>query len=38
MGKVEQIETAIKALSPGELEELRAWFADYDGGKVGSAI
>ena len=30
MGKVEQIERAIKALSPDELEQLRAWFADFD--------
>jgi hypothetical protein len=30
MGKVEQIETAIRALSPAELEQLRAWFAEYD--------
>lgn len=30
MGKVEQIESAIKALSPAELEELRAWFAQFD--------
>ena len=28
MGKVEQIERAIKALSPDELEQL--WFADFD--------
>jgi hypothetical protein len=30
MGKVEQIESAIKALSSAELEELRAWFAQFD--------
>jgi hypothetical protein len=30
MGKVEQIESAIKALSTAELEQLRAWFAEFD--------
>jgi hypothetical protein len=30
MGKVEQIESAIKALSTGELEQLRAWFVEFD--------
>jgi mRNA-degrading endonuclease HigB of HigAB toxin-antitoxin module len=30
MGKVEQIEIAIKALSAGELEQLRAWFTEFD--------
>jgi hypothetical protein len=30
MGKVEQIAEAIKALSEGELHQLRAWFADFD--------
>jgi len=30
MGKLEQIEDAIKALSATELQKLRAWFADFD--------
>lgn len=30
MGKVEQIETAIQSLSAGELEQLRAWFLEFD--------
>jgi hypothetical protein len=30
MGKIEQIENAIKALSATELEQLRAWFAEFD--------
>jgi hypothetical protein len=30
MGKVEQIEIAIKALSAGELEQLRARFTEFD--------
>jgi len=30
MGKLEQIEDAIKALSAAELQKLRAWFADFD--------
>jgi hypothetical protein len=33
MGKVEQIESAIKALSAAELEQLRAWFAEFDASK-----
>ncbi len=30
MGKIEQIENAIKALSATELHQLRAWFAEFD--------
>jgi len=30
MGKVEQIESAIKALSAAELERFRGWFAEFD--------
>ena len=30
MGKLEQIEDAIRALSGAELRKLRAWFADFD--------
>ena len=30
MSEVEQIESRIKSLSPGDLAELRAWFADFD--------
>jgi hypothetical protein len=30
MGKLEQIESAIKALSAAELEKFRGWFADFD--------
>jgi len=30
MGKLEQIENAIKALTAEELEQLRAWFAEFD--------
>jgi len=30
MGKLEQIEDAIRALSGAELQKLRAWFADFD--------
>lgn len=30
MGKLEQIENAIKALSASELKKLRAWFAEFD--------
>jgi hypothetical protein len=31
MGKLEEIEKAIKALPPAELAEFRLWFAEYDG-------
>lgn len=30
MGKLEQIEMAIKDLSAKELEQFRAWFAEFD--------
>jgi hypothetical protein len=30
MGKIEQIENAIKLLSATELHQLRTWFADFD--------
>lgn len=30
MSGVKEIEQAIKALSPGELQSLRAWFAEQD--------
>lgn len=30
MSKVESIEQQIKALSPEELAQLRAWFAEFD--------
>jgi len=30
MSEVEQIESRIKSLSPRDLAELRAWFADFD--------
>jgi hypothetical protein len=30
MGKLEQIENAIKALTAAEFEQLRAWFAEFD--------
>ena len=30
MSEVEQIESRIKSLSPGDLAELRAWFAEFD--------
>jgi hypothetical protein len=30
MGKVEEIERAIEALSPEELAQLRAWFLEFD--------
>ncbi len=30
MGKLEQIESAIKALSASELEKFRSWFAEFD--------
>jgi hypothetical protein len=30
MGKLEQIESAIKALSAAELETFRKWFAQFD--------
>jgi hypothetical protein len=30
MGKIEQIENAIKALSATELHQLRVWFAEFD--------
>jgi hypothetical protein len=30
MGKLEQIESAIKALSAAELERFRRWFAEFD--------
>jgi len=30
MGKLEQIENAIKALTAEELKQLRAWFAEFD--------
>jgi hypothetical protein len=30
MGKLEQIENAIKALFAGELVQLRAWFDGFD--------
>ena len=32
MSRVEQIEGQIKALSMEELQVLRAWFAQFDGG------
>ncbi len=30
MGKLEQIEGAIRALSEAELEKFRRWFAEFD--------
>lgn len=30
MGKLEQIEGAVKALSAAELEKFRVWFAEFD--------
>ena len=30
MGKLEQIESSIKALSATELEKFRSWFAEFD--------
>jgi hypothetical protein len=30
MGKVEKLEQQIKALSPEELAEFRAWFQEFD--------
>ncbi|MBV8210436.1 MAG: hypothetical protein JO133_10285 [Burkholderiaceae bacterium] len=30
MGKLEQIERAIKGLSEAELEKFRGWFAEFD--------
>jgi hypothetical protein len=30
MSTVDEIERAIKGLSPDKLAELRAWFADFD--------
>ena len=30
MSEVEQIESRIKSLSPVDLTELRAWFAEFD--------
>jgi hypothetical protein len=30
MSKVEQLERAIKDLSPDELTDLRRWFAEFD--------
>jgi hypothetical protein len=30
MGKVEKIEQDVRALSPEELAEFRAWFLEYD--------
>ena len=31
MSRVEELEGKIKALSSDELQELRAWLAEYDG-------
>ena len=31
MGDVKSIESAIEALPPQQLAELRRWFADFDG-------
>ena len=30
MGKVEKIEQEVRALSPDELVQFRAWFLEYD--------
>ena len=30
MSRVEELEGQIKALSPNEFQELRAWLAEYD--------
>ncbi len=30
MGKIEKIEQEVKALSPEELAQFRAWFLEYD--------
>jgi hypothetical protein len=30
MGKIEKIEQEIRALSPEELAQFRAWFVEYD--------
>jgi hypothetical protein len=30
MGDIRSIEKAIQALAPGELAELRRWFAEFD--------
>jgi len=30
MTKIEEIEKAVSALSPGELAEFRAWFESFD--------
>ena len=30
MSRVEELEGQIKTLSPNELQELRAWLAEYD--------
>lgn len=30
MSRVEKVEEAVQALSPDELAEFRAWFAEYD--------
>ena len=30
MGKIENIERQIEALSPGELAQFRAWFLEFD--------
>ena len=30
MGKVEEIEQQVQALSPDELAQFRAWFVEYD--------
>jgi hypothetical protein len=30
MGKIEKIEQDVKALSPEELAQFRAWFLEYD--------
>ena len=30
MSKVQQLELAVKELSPGELAEFRAWYAEFE--------
>ena len=38
MSAVEQIEDAVRRLSPGELAEFRGWFAEFDGALWGRQI